>query len=219
MEFTNLVTTNKTDFFRESSHFDYLTKTVIPNWRRNGGCVRFHVWCAGCSTGEEPYTLAMTLAEVSQSAPGFDFAIMATDISTKVLEQAKLGIYDESRIEPIAMALRKKYLLRGKDESRRSIRIIPALRRKISFHRLNFMDDDYQIRSTFQAIFFRNVMIYFDKPTQEAVINKMCKSLLPGGHLFIGHSESLAGLQIPVTSLGSAIFEKQAVRGRKESKS
>lgn len=209
VEFINSITTNKTDFFREPTHFDYLTNRVVPEWlaRRKGG--QFKLWCAGCSSGEEPYTLAMVLSEVALRIPGFDFALLATDVSTKVLEQAQSGIYDEARAEAIPEGLRKKYLLRSRDSERGQVRINTKLRRKIGFHRLNFMDSNYQVPREFDVVFFRNVLIYFDKPMQESVVCKIAKSLKPDGYLFIGHSESLAGLKVPVDSLGSAIFRKK----------
>ena len=150
----------------------------------------------------------MVLAHFAEKHPGFDFSIMATDISTRVLEHARLGIYDEERIEPVPLPLRGKYLLRSKDPTRSQVRIVPELRRRITFQRLNFMDEEYHIRETFDAIFFRNVMIYFDKATQEKVINRLCRRLRPDGFLFVGHSESLAGLNIPVTLVDSAVFQK-----------
>jgi len=208
--FINAVTTNKTDFFREPQHFDYLTRTVLPAWAesRRGG--RFQLWCAGCSSGEEPYTQSIVLSEYGRKNPGFEFAILATDISTRVLDHARLGIYEESRLEPVREDLRRQYFLRAKDPEQPRVRVIPALRRKITFHQLNFMAEDYRVKDLFDVIFFRNVMIYFDKPTQEAVINKLCRNLRPGGYLFVGHSESLAGLDIPVNSVGSAVFHKPA---------
>ena len=144
----------------------------------------------------------MVLSQYAEQRPGFDFAVLATDISTKVLHHAAMGIYDEERIEPVPMPLRAKWLLRARDATRRLIRIAPELRRKIAFHRLNFMDAEYGVRDSFEVIFFRNVMIYFSKETQEAVIGKLCRHLLPGGYLFVGHSESLAGLRIPVNGVG-----------------
>ena len=207
IHFINAVTTNKTDFFREPYHFEYLTQTALPTLgesKRPGAPWLMKLWCAGCSSGEEPYTQAMVLSEYAKQRSGFDFAILATDISTRVLDHAQFGIYDESRMEPIPIPLRKNYLMHNKDK----IRIVPELRRKISFHRLNFMDEDYAVKDEFDVIFFRNVMIYFDEPTQEAVINKLCRNLKAGGYLFAGHSESLAGLDIPVTSIGSAIYQK-----------
>jgi chemotaxis protein methyltransferase CheR len=204
--FINAITTNKTDFFREPQHFTYLCEVVLPLMSRPR--VRFKVWSAGCSSGEEPYTLAMLMAEYAICRPGFDFAILATDISTKVLSAAQTGIYQEAQIVPIPPELRRKYLLRGRDANERSARIVPELRKKISFHQLNFMDDSYGVRDTFDVIFFRNVMIYFDRPTQEAVINKLCRNLAPGGYLFAGHSESLAGLDIPVRPVEASVYRK-----------
>ncbi len=213
VHFIDAVTTNKTDFFREPQHFDYLTRTAIPNLTQRygaGGAWRFKLWCAGCSTGEEPYTQAMVLGEYARQNAGFDFVLLATDISTRVLEHAHRGIYEEERIEPVATPLRQRYLLRSTDPANRVVRIVPELRRRIHFHRLNFMDANYNVKDQFDVIFFRNVMIYFDKPTQESVINKLCRNLKPGGYLFAGHSESLAGLNIPVTPVASAVFRKGA---------
>lgn len=211
VHFIDAVTTNKTDFFREPQHFDYLTRTALPELDRGAGAGRpwsFKLWCAGCSSGEEPYTLAMVLAEYASQRPGFEFALMATDISSRVLELATRGVYPAERIEPVAGPLRSKYLLRGKNPQRPEVRIVPELRQRIAFHRLNFMDADYGVKDRFDVIFFRNVMIYFDKPTQEAVIGKLCRNLVPGGYLFVGHAESLAGLDIPVSCVGTAVYRK-----------
>jgi chemotaxis protein methyltransferase CheR len=210
VHFINAITTNKTDFFREPQHFDHLVQTALPHLDPTDGKFpwQFKLWCAGCSSCEEPYTLAMVLSEFGARRSGFNFSILATDISTRVLEHAQAGIYEEDRIEPVAAALRAKYLLRSKDPTRTQVRIIPELRRKLIFQRLNFMDAQYGVKDMFDVIFFRNVMIYFDKPTQETVINKLCRNLLPGGYLFVGHSESLAGLNLPVTAVGSAIYRK-----------
>lgn len=205
--FIDAVTTNKTDFFREPQHFRYLTDHVLPaRAPRGGGSWRFKLWCAGCSSGEEPYTQAMVLSEYAREREGFDFSILATDISTRVLAAAQKAVYEESKIEPVPEALRKRYLLRSREQGKQLVRIVPALRAKARFQRLNFMDTDYGVRETFDAIFFRNVMIYFDKPTQEAVINKLCRNLAPGGYLFAGHSESLAGLDIPLKMVASAVY-------------
>ncbi len=212
VHFIDAVTTNKTDFFREPQHFDYLTRTVLPALDRDSAPGRpwaFKLWCAGCSSGEEPYTLAIALAEFGARRPGFDFSMLATDISSRVLEHAGRGIYESERVEPVAGVLRAKYFLRSKDPARGEVRVVPELRRKIAFHRLNFMHADYGVKDVFDVIFFRNVMIYFDKPTQQAVIRKLCRNLAPGGHLFVGHSESLAGLDIPVTCVTTAVYRKE----------
>ncbi len=211
VHFIDAVTTNKTDFFREPQHFDFLARTVLPERDsdpQGSSPWAFRMWCAGCSSGEEPYTLAMVLSEFAARRAGFDFSIFATDISSRVLELAASGIYPAERIEPVAASLRGKYLMRSKDPSRAQVRIVPELRRRLTFHRLNFMAADYGVKDRFEVIFFRNVMIYFDKPTQEAVINKLCRNLVPGGYLFVGHSESLAGLDIPVRSVATAVYQK-----------
>ena len=207
--FINAITTNKTDFFREPQHFAFLTDTVLPEVGRSArGTTRFKAWSAGCSSGEEPYTLAMVLAEYACRQPGFDFAILGTDISTTVLARAREGVYQKEQILPVPPELRRKYLLRGRGHAESLTRVVPDLRRKVSLHRLNFMDKEYGIRDTFHVIFFRNVMIYFDRSTQEAVINRMCRNLAPGGYLFAGHSESLAGLDIPLRPAATSIYRK-----------
>ncbi len=210
--FINAITTNKTDFFREAEHFDFLTRVALPSLGRTAGYrpgSRLRVWSAGCSSGEEPYTLAMVLNEYALAQPGFDFAILGTDISTRVLNLAREGIYQESQTVPVPPELRRKYLWQGRDKSQRLVRVVPELRRKVTFHRLNFMDENYGIRDMFDLVFFRNVLIYFDKPTQEAVINKICRNLVPGGYFFAGHSESLAGLDTDLSCLQTAVFRKR----------
>ena len=211
VHFIDAVTTNKTDFFREPVHFDYLTDNVLPELDSDPEGVRpwqFKLWCAGCSSGEEPYTLAMVLSEYAAQRRNFEFSLLATDISSRVLDHAVRGIYDADRIEPVAAELRAKYLLHSKDPAQSQVRIVPELRQRITFRRLNFMDSDYLVKERFDVIFFRNVLIYFDKPTQEAVINKLCRNLIPGGYLFVGNSESLAGLKSPVTCVNTAVYRK-----------
>jgi chemotaxis protein methyltransferase CheR len=208
----NAITTNKTDFFREPEHFSYLTKSVLPALEHGRGRrgERFKAWSAGCSSGEEPYTLAMVLAEYASRTPGFNFAILATDVSTKVLNFARSGIYSQSEIEAVPPELRRKYLLCSRNRGEPLVRVASELRSKVSFHQLNFMDEIYAIKDTFDAVFFRNVMIYFDRSTQQAVVNKICRNLAPGGYLFAGHSESLAGLHLPVKPVKASIYRKLA---------
>src|SRR5581483_7915845 len=134
-------TTNKTDFFREPEHFDFLTSITLPQFSAQGGLrERFKAWSAGCSSGEEPYTIAMVLAEYASVTHGFDFAILATDISTRVLDFARNGIYQHSQVQPVAPELRRKYLARSRNKDETLVRVIPELRKKVSFHPLNFMD-------------------------------------------------------------------------------
>lgn len=205
-EFINLVTTNKTDFFREPKHFEYLVDHALPSLDPGSGVPwHGHFWCAGCSTGEEPYTLSMVLAEYAARRPGFDFSILGTDISTRVLEHARAGIYEETVTGPIPPDYRHRYLLRGKSERRR-FRVVPELRQKVRFGRLNFMAEHYGMQDRFDGVFFRNVMIYFEKPTQQMVLSRICRHLKPGGYLFAGHSESLAGFDLPIRQVSSSVF-------------
>jgi chemotaxis protein methyltransferase CheR len=207
----DLVTTNKTDFFRESAHFDHMLNKVLPDWATN--CCnlperKLRVWSAGCSTGEEPYTLAMVLNEFALEYPGFDYSILATDISTRVLETATRAVYDEEKIGPVPQPLRKRYLLRSKERSAGLVRIVPELRAKVRFRRLNFMDADFGITDRFDIIFCRNVVIYFDRPTQEKLLNKFCAHLATDGHLFMGHSETLNGLNVPLVMVHPTVYRK-----------
>ena len=208
----NAVTTNKTDFFREPSHFDYLVRTALPELRRCGllGAGRkLKLWSAGCSTGEEPYTLAMVLAEVRAQDPGFGYDILATDISTRVLEVARRAVYPIDRIAPVPATLRSKYLLKNRDRNNPLVRIAPELRSRISFGRLNFMDETFGLREPVDIIFCRNVIIYFDKPTQERLMAKFCRHLRPGGFVFLGHSESLHGYDVPLSQIAPTVYRKQ----------
>jgi chemotaxis protein methyltransferase CheR len=210
--FINAITTNKTDFFREAEHFDFLTRIALPSLSPSTGYrpgSRLNVWSAGCSSGEEPYTLAMVLSEYGLAQPGFDFAILGTDVSSRVLDLAKEAMYQEPQTATVPPQLRRKYLWQGRNRSQSLVRVVPELRRKVTFHRLNFMDEDYGIRNMFDVVFFRNVLIYFDKPTQEAVINKICRNLVPGGYFFAGHSESLAGLDTELSCVQTAVFRKR----------
>ncbi len=203
------VSTNKTDFFREPSHFDYLTATYLPHYVSSNQISRpLKVWSAGCSSGEEPYTLSIVLSEFAEKYPSLNFNIFATDISTKVLEKASLAIYPEERIEIIPLSLKRKYFLKSKDEEKRTVRIIPALRKKIIFQRLNFMDQNYPVHEAFDVIFCRNVLIYFDRETQESVINKLCTKLKVGGFFFLGHSESITSMNVPLAQVKPTIFRR-----------
>jgi chemotaxis protein methyltransferase CheR len=197
----NQVTTNKTDFFREPAHFRYLTDTLLPQLMQKNRSVA--VWSAGCSSGEEPYTLAMVLAEA-----GCNFTVTATDISTKVLDKARLAIYDEERVAPVAQPLKRKYLMASRDRTRRLYRVVPELRQRVRFRRLNFMDTDFGFRSDMDIIFCRNVIIYFDRETQERLLNKFCTCLAPHGHIFMGHSETLMGMNVPLEQVAPTIYRK-----------
>ena len=153
IRFIDVVTTNKTDFFREAGHFDFLAQRALPEWTARGMDRPMLLWSAGCSTGEEPYTLAMVLSEYAEAHPGFRFRILATDISTAVLEKAEMSVYTIDSVGPVAPELRRKYLLRSRDRSSNHVRVAPELRRLVEFRRLNFMDADYGLEQKADAIF------------------------------------------------------------------
>ena len=207
------VTTNKTDFFREPKHFEYLVRTALPALlqAQSVGCpgvLRF--WSAGCSTGAEPYTLAMVLSEFAARCAGFQYGIIATDISQRVLEEARAGIYTEEMVSPIPLILRKKYLLRSKNPRENVVRINAEIRSRVRFGRLNFMEENFRLQQDVDVIFCRNVLIYFDRATQEQVVNRLCRHLHTGGYLFLGHSETLNGLNVPLTQVYPTIYRRQA---------
>ena len=208
----DVVTTNKTDFFREPGHFDFMVKTALPAIiKSRGDALRdpVRIWSAGCSTGEEPYTLAMVLSEFSAGYPDFRVAITASDICTQVLQTAKTAIYPEERTDPIPLNLKKKYLMRSREKTNSLVRISPQLRSLINFRRINFMDDDFGISEKMDIIFCRNVVIYFDKPTQQTLMRKFHRQLKPGGYLFIGHSETLSGLDVDFKAVASTVYRKE----------
>jgi len=208
----DVVTTNKTDFFREPAHFDFMVKTALPGILQERGDVLrdpVRIWSAGCSTGEEPYTLAMVLSEFAVGRPDFRVAITASDICTQVLQTAKTAIYPEDRTDPIPLNLKKKYLMRSRDKSKSLVRISPKARSLVSFRRINFMDDELGISEKMDIIFCRNVVIYFDKPTQQTLMRKFHRQLRPGGYLFIGHSETLSGLDVDFKAVASTVYRKE----------
>jgi chemotaxis protein methyltransferase CheR len=207
----DVVTTNKTDFFREPAHFDYLVNSSLPflvNTFGTGIQQPLKIWSAGCSTGKEPYTLAMVLKEYQAGYPGFKFDILGTDICTDVLDKAVQGIYSAVKAEPIPERLKKKYLLKSKDAENKQVRIVPELRSLVRYRRLNFMDADFGFREPFDIIFCRNVIIYFDRQTQERLLGKLVDNLDSGRYIFLGHSETLLGLNLPLKQMAPSVYRK-----------
>ena len=202
----DVVSTNKTDFFREPVHFDFLLSEALPSLLSKQRNLR--LWSAGCSSGEEPYTLAITLSEFKLHNPGFEYNIVATDISTNMLNKAVNAIYTEDRIKDIPNAIKIKYFLRSKNREEKKVRIIPELRNKITFYRQNLIELPNFDRDEYDIIFCRNVLIYFDRETQYAILSKMCNRLVKNGFLFLGHSESITGFDLPVEHIKPTIFRK-----------
>jgi len=208
-EFTrmlDLISTNKTDFFREPKHFDFLRERILPEQAKSQG---IRIWSSACSTGEEPYTIAMTLYEGVSNPTQWNFKILASDLSTRVLAKAAAGVYDEERFRDVPSEVLKRHFLRGQGDSASKYKVKPHLSSLIQFRRLNLMDERFPIKSPLDLIFCRNVMIYFDRPTQERLVNKFHRYLRPGGYLFIGHSESLQWVEHPFKSLAPTIYQKE----------
>lgn len=204
----DVVSTNKTDFFREGAHFDYLSFHVIPEFNQNGNR-KIKVWSAGCSTGEEVYTLAMVLEEERQKDHLSDYLIYGSDISVSALKTAVKAVYPMPRAETIPSWLKKKYLLKSKNSKDPKVKIVKELRDKVKFMRINLVDDFYPIANDFDIIFCRNTLIYFDKETQERVINNLLNHLKIGGYLFIGHSESLLNHSIEnIKQVKPTVYQK-----------
>ena len=201
------VTTNKTDFFREPKHFEYMEQVALPELAA-AGHKRIRLWSSACSTGAEPYTMAMVMQEFADSNPGVDYRILATDLSTEVLQAARRGIYPRDMVIPVSSDMRRKYVMTPREATRSEVRVHPKLRSAIGFARLNLMDSAYKVGDPMHMIFCRNVLIYFDKPTQAKVLSRLCDCLLPGGYLHVGHSETVTGISLPVRQVANTVFKK-----------
>ena len=211
--FINVITTNKTDFFREPAHFEYLKQfgfTHIIEDLKKEGRRNIKIWSAGCSTGEEPYTLAMVANEYIENSAHWrgSFSIFATDISTEVLNTSIRAVYHKDRITGLPLNLKQKYFHKNKNHEKPVVKIVPELRKFVSFQQLNFMNDRFAIDKEFDIIFCRNVMIYFDEDKRQQLIIKFCNHLREGGFLFIGHSESIRGINVPLIQIRPTIYQK-----------
>ncbi len=212
-EFSILVdslSTNLTKFFREEQHFEFLRTRFLPSLleaKQRRRDFRLRAWSAGCSSGEEPYSIAITLLEKVQGRGRWDVKLLATDISTRILEKARAGVYEERRIEPISPSLRSRYLIRRRQSRGDVYEVRPTLRDVVIFRYLNLMGD-WPIRGPLDFIFCRNVMIYFDKPTQGRLIQRFYEMLASGGVLFTGHSESLTGIEHKFKYVQPTIYMK-----------
>jgi chemotaxis protein methyltransferase CheR len=212
-ELINAITTNKTSFFREPHHFEFIAQEVIPELARNAargiGGRKLRIWHAGCSTGEEAYTLGMCLSEALEGKGVWDVRQLASDIDTNVLAYADQGIYDAERVRSVPEALLRKYFLRGKGDKEGLYRVREDLRARLTFRQINLLAEEWPFRPTtqFDMIFCRNVVIYFDKPTQKRLFARYARLLKPGGYLFLGHSESMLGISDAVESLGQTIYQ------------
>jgi chemotaxis protein methyltransferase CheR len=200
------ISTNLTSFFRESNHFDYLADCVLPGVVATGRR-RLRIWSAGCSTGEEPYSIAITLLETLPDLAGWDARILATDLSTDVLKRARSAMYDQRRLDTMDPRLRKKYFLSENARRGGDFVVADSVRNLVTFAHLNLMGQ-WPMRGPFDVIFCRNVMIYFDKPTRATLVQRFWDLLGPGGTLLIGHSESLTGIEHRFRYVQPTIYSK-----------
>lgn len=199
------ISTNVTHFYREPLHFQMLEK-IVAEWRQNGQ-QRFRFWCAASSTGEEPYTIAMTLREVFGSAK-VDARLLATDISTKVLARAQEGIYSEERVKPVPKSLLGRYFDKSGPRGAAEYTARQSLKDMILFRRLNLATPPFPMRGPLDAVFCRNVMIYFDNQVRSRLLNEIYRLLKPGGYLFVGHAESLTGMMSPLKLVRPSVYWK-----------
>src|SRR5664279_1405993 len=204
VQFLDVISTNHTSFFREPDHFEFM-RSVLADWRREG-MRKLRVWSAASSTGEEPYTIAFTIADALESVDnaGVDWRILATDISTKVLAKAEAGVFADSKLTGLARGELNRFFERGPNKDEHTVR--PEMRSKIAFRRLNLITPPYPMRGPFDIIFCRNVMIYFDQAVRQKVISGMERLLRPGGYLLIGHAEALSGVRTGLRMIRPSIF-------------
>jgi chemotaxis protein methyltransferase CheR len=212
IELIDSLTTNHTSFMRERAHFDFLARATQEEFR---DIPNLEIWCAASSTGEEPYSIAMCMAQtLSQGASNRrrSFRILASDISTRVLALAKRGVYPAERFKELPEAWRRTYLLRGEGACQGSYKIKPDLAARVEYQRLNLIEP-FRHPRRFHVIFCRNVMMYFDKPTQQDIVRRLAACLEPGGYLFVGHSESLTGVQHGLNYVRPATYRAEKAAG------
>jgi chemotaxis protein methyltransferase CheR len=204
------ISTNHTFFFREASHFEFVRNQAVPEMLQRNRTERwpkFLAWSAACSSGEEPYSLAITLAE-SLHGTGWSWQIECTDISHRILEKAQAAIYREDVVAKMPAACVKTYFQRGVGPQEGNYRVKTALRQHVRFQQLNLLEGAPPFGDPFHIIFCRNVMIYFDRPTQEELVNKLARRLVPGGYLLVGHSESLTGIKHGLQLVCPAVYRR-----------
>lgn len=208
--FINAITTNVTSFFRENHHFEYLSNTLLPELiEKKKGVVkpRLRIWSAGCSTGKEPYSIAMVLRECIPDIDRWDVKILATDLDSNVLDTARRGVYAEERIKDLSIIRRQNWFYQGKEKNKGTVKVRDEIKQLVSFKALN-LTGHWPMQGLFDFIFYRNVAIYFDKDTRIQVIDRMANQMMPEARLFVGHSESLFGLTTRFTAVGRTIHTR-----------
>jgi chemotaxis protein methyltransferase CheR len=209
--FSNAVTTNLTSFFRENHHFEYLADTILPEivQKRRNGSRRVRIWSAGCSTGEEPYSIAMTLRESMKDLSRWDAKVLCTDLDTDVISTCEKGVYASNRVEKVPDGRLRRWFRKSTGPGPELYKVDPKLQELLTFKQLNLMHD-WPMKGRFDVIFCRNVVIYFDKPTQRVLVERYANMLEDGGYLILGHSESLFKVSDRFSLLGNTIYQKTA---------
>ena len=205
--FTNAITTNLTSFFREPHHFDYLADVVVPEIKLRNPQKKLRIWSAGCSSGEEPYTLAMVLREVLPESSGWDIKILATDLDTNMVATARAGVYQEQKVNGVDKRRLHRWFVKGKGKHQGKVKVKSELQNIISFQQLNLLHD-WPFATMMDAIFCRNVVIYFSKETQKGLFTRYADKLVDNGTLFIGHSESLNAVTDRFRLIGKSMYQK-----------
>jgi len=207
IEMIDAVTTNKTDFMREPAHFEYMVHEALPELIKTRGSI--NLWSAACSSGQEPYNMAMFMEEFISRMKTVDYSVIATDISKSSLQKAREAVYNTRDIDVVSDRFKKQYFLRSKKPGSELVRIKPEIRNRVTFQGINLMKDQYGLRKKFDIVFCRNVLIYFNKENQTKVIQRIIDHMTDGAYLFLGHSESLAGMRNELVSVGSSVYRKE----------
>lgn len=208
-EMINCITTNKTDFFREAHHFEFLRETILPELvkkTKRGDRRKIRIWCAASSRGHEPYTIAMTLRDFFERQSGWDIRILASDIDTQVLDIASQGVYTLPEVEVVPDDYKRRFLLKGTGRNQGICKVRPEVRELITFRQINLNKRPWPIHTKFDVIFCRNVMIYFNRTTQNQILQAMAPCLEPHGYLMLGHSENICQQETPFTPIGGTIY-------------
>lgn len=208
----DFISTNKTDFFREKSHFDYISEHVLPEFIKNAASTELNhikIWSAGCSSGQEAYSIALTMEEFMRSKGfRFEYSVIATDISGRMLNAVREAIYPMEQMSEIPIELKHRYFLKSKNIIEPKVRVIKEIRKNVKLAYLNLMDNSYLFNSLFDVVFLRNTLIYFSSEVQKNVLTKVLENLKVGGYLFIGHSESLINMNLPIHSIAPSVYIK-----------
>lgn len=204
------ISTNKTEFFRNNDHFNFISNHILPDLQtQNLRLTNLKLWSAGCSSGQEAYSIGITLEEfMRMKGVRFDYSILATDISGRMLKAAKEAIYPISQVVDISLDLKQRYFLKSKSLKEQQVRVVKDIREKVRVAYMNLMDSTYPFNKQFDIVFLRNTLIYFSPQVQQKVLTKVIESLKPGGYLFIGHSESLINMHLPIQSIAPSAYVK-----------